>query len=188
MPMGDCDRFKKHISDYLEGSLDKTTRKEFESELEQNDELSKLTSRIGEISILLSKLPDHKCSDDFSAKLRKKIHNSDSRAKLPVTPLKKYSFAFSFAILAVIIVFTLNVFDNNSGDTNVIPESSNLQNSNPQPSPQIPSQPVSNIPAVSNKEVDIKTVDEQKAVTDSVKKEEKSASEKNFKYVDDKKK
>ena len=31
--MGDCDRMKKYISDYLENNLDPTTRKQFEKNL-----------------------------------------------------------------------------------------------------------------------------------------------------------
>jgi len=186
--MGECDRLKKHISDYLEGNLDKTTRKEFEHALAQNEDLNNLTTRVREIPVLLNKLPAHKCSDDFAVNLRKKIHSNNSQARLPVTPLKKYSFVFSFAVLAVIIIFSFNMLEDNSSEVKILPESTNIQNSNPRPpAVQTPSQPVSNSP-VSNQEIDIKTVDEQKVAADSVGNVENGGNKKNFKYVDDKKK
>ena len=43
MPMGDWDRFKNYISDYLVGNLDNSIRKEFELEIDKNSYLQKLT-------------------------------------------------------------------------------------------------------------------------------------------------
>ena len=185
--MGDCDKFKQYISDYLEGNLDSTTRKEFEEAMEENKELSEMTTRMKEIRVLLNKLPAKKCSDDFTANLHRKIHSSSSQSRLPVTPLKKYSYAFSFAVLAVIIIFSVNMFDGTESSVNDLPESSNIERQDQSPAIQRPTQPVSNS-RLNDKEVDIKTVDEQKTVADSVKNSEKDASRNNIKYVDDKKK
>ena len=55
MPMGDWDRFKNYISDYLEGNLDNSTRKEFEQEIEKNSNLQKLTRGVENLSKVLSK-------------------------------------------------------------------------------------------------------------------------------------
>ena len=66
--MGDCDRMKKHISDYLEGSLDPTTRKEFEKNLEIYPELNSITKNISILPSILHQLPSQKCSEEFIRK------------------------------------------------------------------------------------------------------------------------
>ncbi len=65
--MSDWDRLSNNISDYLEGNLDNSTRKEFEEEIEKNPDLKNLTSRMAGLSKLLGNLTEQKCSDEFSA-------------------------------------------------------------------------------------------------------------------------
>ena len=161
--MGDWDRLKNHISDYLEGNLDNSTRKEFETEIEKNSDLRKVTSRVEKLSNLLTNLPDYKCSDDFNQKLRERIHQDSSNTRISF-PIKKYSFAFSFVVLAVIVVFTFNFFTGEDDPVNNLPESSNMQTD---PVYQSPSQsPVKNQPA--SQPVDLKTMTADDAMTDSL--------------------
>ena len=183
--MGDWDRLKNHISDYLEGNLDNSTRKDFEAEIEKNSDLSKVTKRVEILSNILTNLPEYKCSDDFNQKLRERIHQ-ESSSKTASIPIKKYSFAFSFVVLAVIVVFTFNTFTGQDDPVNNLPESSNIQTD---PVYQSPSQsPVKNQPG--NQSVDLKTKSGDEAVSDSLsrKQKKKFQDQDNIKQVDELKK
>ena len=188
MPMGDWDRFKNYISDYLEGNLDNSTRKEFEQEIEKNSNLQKLTRGVENLSKMLGNLPEHECSDDFNVKLRDRIHRESSVVRLPVTPLKKYSFAFSFVMIAVVAVFTFNTLTEKDDPVINLPESSNIQSVQPNPVYQNKMQPASRI-KTDNRQVDIKTIDENVTVTDSLHNEIlNKEKQSNIKYVDETKK
>lgn len=188
MPMGDWDRFKNYISDYLEGNLDNSTRKEFELEIDKNNNLQKLTKRVENLSKMLGDLPEYECSDNFNVKLRDRLHRDSSAVKLPVTPLKKYSFAFSFVMLAVIVVFTFNTFTEQDDPVKNLPESSKIQSVQSNPVFQNKMQPASRV-QIDGRQVDIKTIDENVAMTDSLKNEViKKEKQSNIKYVDDTKK
>lgn len=102
--MGNWDRMKIYISDYLENSLDPTTKKEFEKVLESSPELRSQLTRVSALKSNLNNLPRYQCSDDFSLKLRERIHTSPQPA-ISRQNLLRYSFAASFII--VLAVFTL---------------------------------------------------------------------------------
>jgi anti-sigma factor RsiW len=185
MPMGDWDRLKNHISDYLEGNLDNSTRKEFEAEIEKNTDLSKITRRVEKLSNILTNLPEYKCSDDFNQKLRERIHQ-ESSVKTDSFPIKKYSFAFSFVVLAVIIVFAFNSFTGDDDPVNKLPESSNIQ---ADPVYQSPTQSTfKNQPT--SQPVDLKTMSGNEVVTDSLSRQQikKMQDKGSIKQVDDVKK
>ena len=74
--MNHRDRIKNYISDYLENSLDPSTQKEFEDALENSPELRSMTKRILILSNRLSNLKYYHCSDEFTVKLRERIHSS----------------------------------------------------------------------------------------------------------------
>lgn len=180
--MGDWDRLKNHISDYLEGNLDNSTRKDFEAEIEKNSDLGKVTKRVEKLSNILTNLPEYKCSDDFNQKLRERIHQESSN-KTASIPIKKYSFAFSFVVLAVIVIFTINTFTGQDDPVNNMPESSNIQTD---PVYQSPSQsPVNNQPG--SQPVDLKTMPDDQAVTDSLSRKQmkKLQNQDNIKQVDE---
>lgn len=165
MPMGNWDRMKFYISDYLEESLDPTTQKEFEKSLEGSSELRSQLNKVTALKSRLNNLSQYQCSDDFSLKLRERIHASPQPI-ISRQNLLRYSFAASFIIiLAVFTVYMTN--------------SSNVQESVPVMGSGAefqmkPSNPVSN-PVSSNKvnsflkddETDIKTKSSQKASADS---------------------
>ena len=137
---------------------------------------------------MLGNLPEHKCSDDFNVKLRDSIHRESSVVRLPVTPLKKYSFAFSFVMIAVVAVFTFNTLTEKDDPVRNLPESSNIQSVQPNPVYQNKMQPASQV-NTNNKHVDIKTIDENATVTDSLHNETiNKDKQSNIKYVDETKK
>jgi anti-sigma factor RsiW len=165
--MGDCDRLKKHISDYLEGGLDPTTRKQFEEELRTNPELQQLTNQVQHVSKMLSDLPRHKCKDDFNVRLRERIHSESTNSKFNVN-IRRYSLAFSFVVIVGIAIFGIN---------GILKDDTRL-----------PAAPPSNAVSVEksipeNEEFDVKTRDPQTAATDSI----KDQKDPRIKYVDQKK-
>jgi hypothetical protein len=188
MPMGDWDRLKHHISDYLEGNLDNSTRKEFEEEISRNDELKKVTGRVEKLSHMLTNLPEYKCSDDFNQKLRERIHNQSS-SKLDNIPIKKISFAISFAVLLVIVVFSFNTFTGSDDPANNLPESSNIESNQSDPGYQNKVQPPSQVRA-SSRQVDVKTIQDNEAASDSLSRKnlKKIQDQDNIKQVDEVKK
>ena len=104
--MGDSDRMKNYISDYLEDSLDPSTHKEFEEAMKRSPELRTMTDRVAAVSTQLNNLKNHKCSDDFSVKLRERIH-STSQPVISRQSIVRYSFAASFIIILVIATLTI---------------------------------------------------------------------------------
>jgi len=104
--MGHSDRLKNYISDYLENSLDPTMQKEFEDELRNSPDLRSITGRITTLSTRLSNLKFHKCSDEFSIKLRDRIQTS-SEPFISRQNIIRYSFAASFVIILIVAIFTL---------------------------------------------------------------------------------
>ena len=182
--MGDCDRLKKHISDYIEGNLDKATRDEFNRGLRQDAALQKLTSRMGYLSQTLSKLPEHKCSSDFSVRLRERIHRAETPSRLPVTPIRKYSFAFSVMILAIVAVFAITKIGDQAPESRLQSEVPVINNASPAVAPVNSSNPGAS-DKMSGQEVDIKTRGEQKALADSSAKRESEGKKASLKYVDD---
>jgi hypothetical protein len=114
--MGDSDRMKNYISDYLENSLDPSTHKEFEDTLKKSPELRSMTDRVAAVSSQLSNLQSYKCSDDFSVKLREKIHTS-SEPIISRQNIVRYSFAASFVIILVIATLTITNLSSDSPES-----------------------------------------------------------------------
>lgn len=109
--MGNWDRMKFYISDYLENSLDPTMQKEFEKALDNSPELRSQLKRVSVLKSRLKNLSQHQCSDDFSLKLRERIHSAPQSA-ISRQNLIRFSFAASFIIiLAVSLVFIYNSSD-----------------------------------------------------------------------------
>jgi hypothetical protein len=178
--MGDCDRMKKHISDYLDHSLDPTTKNEFEEILDEDASLKSITSRVGQVKSILGNLQSMHCSGDFNTRLRERIHqNPKTTVKDPV---KKYTLSVSFAAVLILVVVFLNPFATDKSET--LPQIPASPISTPQIKNQSNIQGVRNTTANSGVQSarDIKTIDEAKAYSDSTK--DKSAPE--LKHVDQK--
>jgi len=165
--MGDCDRLKKYISDYLDGSLDPTTRTQFEEKLRTNTELQKLTNQVQHVSKLLSTLPNHKCKDDFNIRLRDRIHSETPISKFNIN-IRRYSIAFSFVVIIGVAIFGINGMLRDDTETQTARPSNAVSVEKSVPD---------------NEEIDVKTRDPQAAATDSI----KDQKDPRIKYVDQKK-
>jgi hypothetical protein len=180
MPMGDCDRMKKHVSDYVDKNLDPTTRKEFEKNLKLSADLRYITKNISVISGLLQMLPSYKCSDDFILNLRQRIH-SESGQKVSKTNMMRYSFAFSFVVLAVVAVFVVNnLIDKPAEPAQFQPA---LENQKIDAGPSNLPAGTSNNSYIEADEVDIKLRDAQHVVTDSAGMRNEERNKPGTKYV-----
>jgi len=180
MPMGDCDRMKKYISDYVDKSLDPTTRKEFENKLELYPELRSTTKNISALSKILNKLPMHKCSDDFMINLRQRISVAPQHSQ-EKSNMVKYAFAFSFLVLAVITIFQVNSIINKQDNSNQFQQSFENQQITPEPT-NIPVGTTNN-PYIQNDAVDIKPRAEQDALKDSLLEQKDAGIKPQTKYV-----
>lgn len=106
--MGDSDRIKRYISDYLDHTLDPSTQKQFEQTLEENEELRKVTDQVAQIRNSLGNLRKYRCSDNFNIALRERIIRDQNE---PVRyPVKKYVLSASFAAVLVVAFSVLNPF------------------------------------------------------------------------------
>jgi len=163
--MGDSDRMKRYISDYLDHTLDPSTQKEFEHALGENEELRTLTDRVSQIRHSLGNLRTYHCSGNFNVALRERIIRDQNA---PVRyPVKKYALSLSFAAVLIVIFFILNPFtseDSPEMQQITAPSGQYPQVNNPASMRNIGT---SNAGSGSYNGTDIKTLDEAKAYTDS---------------------
>jgi hypothetical protein len=166
MPMGECDRLKHYISDYLEGGLDPATRKEFDDALEKFPELKVMTNRVLLLSSKLKNLNYYSCSNEFQLKLREKIH-TQPESTISKQNIVRYSLAFSMVIILFIVTFSMLNFSDSPELNPLIPENSEFQinATNPVSNPL----PGNNVNSLVNDDngVDIKTRTTQDMVADS---------------------
>lgn len=129
--MGDSDRMKNYISDYLENSLDPSTHKEFEDALKRSPDLRSITDNMTTLSARLNNLKYHKCSDEFSVKLRERIHTT-SESFISRQSMVRYSFAASFVIILIVAIFTITNLSSESPEIEPV-----LQGASESPANQI---------------------------------------------------
>jgi len=72
--MGESDRLKYYISDYLDNILDPAIHIEFEEALKSSTDLRNITYKVSTLKLYLNNLSNQTCSNDFSLKLRERIH------------------------------------------------------------------------------------------------------------------
>ncbi len=177
--MGDCDRMKKHITDYLEHTLNPSTQKEFEQILGKDEQLKKITSEVDRIADMLGNLQSLRCSENFNVNLREKILLN---RKLPENyPVRRYVLSVSVAALFIFVLVIFNPFSSEENENSpLIPEASM------QLSPEKNKQNVNQADNTNTDESfegrDIKTLEEAQAQADSTK--DKSAPK--LKHVDQK--
>lgn len=185
--MGDSDRMKNYISDYLENSLDPSTHKEFEQALKSSPELRMMTDRVAAVSGELGKLKNYNCSDDFSVKLRERIHTT-SAPLVSRQSVIRYSFAASFIIIFVVAALTIsNMMSDSPENTPALPSSTNnpIQKVNPVSDPGSPGIKSKNL--VGEGDLDVKSKSNQNTYSDSTRVlEEKKKNKPPVKYVDQK--
>ena len=179
--MGDCDRMKHYISDYLENRLDPTTLKEFEEALKNSPELRSMTQNISNITSRLNNLTYYKCSDDFSLKLRERIHTT-SEILPSRKSLVRYSFAASFIVVLIIIAFSVVNLSNSPETAPDFQGNSDLriQSTNPGSNP-VSGNNVNSF--VKDDEMNIRTKTAQDVISDSLRTKEPPAEKKDDKRV-----
>ena len=182
--MNHRDRIKNYISDYLENSLDPSTQKEFEDALENSPELRSMTKRILILSNRLSNLKYYHCSDEFTVKLRERIHSSPE-SFVSRQNFVRYSFAASFIIILIAAILTLTNLSSDSPGT--IPDSQGefqgpMNHSSPA-SNQLPAKEINTI--IDNSEMDVGTKSNPNVVGDSLN-IQKEKDKPPIKYVDQK--
>jgi hypothetical protein len=184
--MGHSDRLKNYISDYLENSLDPSTHKEFEDALKRSPELRSTTGKMTTLSTRLSNLKYHKCSDEFTIKLRERIHTS-SEPFISRQNIVRYSFAASFVIILILAIFTITNLSSESPEITPDLQGTSegpMNNTNPV------SNPVSGNEAntfIDNEELDVGTKSNPNVVSDTTDvKQEKNNNKPAIKYVDQK--
>lgn len=185
--MGNWDRMKFYISDYLENSLDPTMQIEFEKALESSPELRSQLERVSALKSRLKNLSQYQCSGDFSMKLRERIH-SFPQPVLSRPGFLRYSFAVSVVIiLAISIVFIYNSSDVQESVPVVKGEAEfQMDQSNPASNP-VSDNKVNSF--ISDDEMDIKTKSSQKTLADSTRSylpESESRENSHVKIVDQK--
>jgi hypothetical protein len=131
----------------------------------------------------LGKLKNHTCSDDFSVKLRERIHTT-SEPLISRKNVIRYSFAASFIIVIVIATFTItNLMTESPESTPPIQGSSQvpIENVNPVSSTNIEKTPME------DGELNIKSKSNQNALNDSLRiEQEKKKNKPSIKYIDQK--
>jgi len=162
--MGDCDRMKKYISDYLENNLDPTTRKQFEENLKLYPELSSLTKNVSILPSLLNKLTVYRCSDDFILHLRERIHSGSESTPAKGT-IWKFSLALSFLVVIIITVFGVNSIFLKQDTSDNIHEPNNYQIMDSKPVPMPIKSTSSNTYFKDNASIESENI--QRSVTDS---------------------
>ena len=168
--MGDCNRLNEHISDYLENTLDPAMRAEFEQGLERYPELKQSTGQVKKLTALLGKLPGRKCSDDFVPRLRQRI-SSAVPVKSTQSSLRRYSWAFSFVIVALVALVGINALLTREKAVPALPAVNEFQPAPTSVSGGAVNDPAgvysTGNPAGAGNEVDIKTRAESRMANDS---------------------
>jgi hypothetical protein len=184
MPMGETNRFKNYISEYLENSLDPTTHKAFEQALDNSAELKKMTRQIATLKSNLKELPYQTCSDDFSVKLRERIH-TEPQPLISKKNVVRLSFAFSFVVIIAFALISLTNLFESTQPLAPIPTTSGFQNQRTNP----PRNPVSgsNNAFRNESSFDVKTKSSQEVVQDSSKSMNPKQIDPRVKQVDQKK-
>ena len=179
--MGDCDRMKHYISDYLENRLDPTTHKEFEETLKNSPELRSMTQNISNLTSRLNNFTYYKCPDDFLLKLRERIHTT-SEISPSRKSLVRYSFAASSIVVLIIIAFSVIDLSNSPETAPDFQGNSDLriQSTNPVSNP-VTGNNVNSF--VKDDEMNIRTKTVQDAISDSIRTEGQPAEKKDDKHI-----
>ena len=118
--MGDCDRYKKYYSNYLEQKIDPMIMREIDQHLNHCDKCKKIIRQIGLLQKIMADLPAKRCSENFNLRLHQKIFNRSTREGS--TMVKKYSYAFSFVIATALVAFFIYNHFNNKEQVMDVPQ------------------------------------------------------------------
>jgi predicted anti-sigma-YlaC factor YlaD len=107
--MMNCDKAKVLLSDYIEGTLEPSIKKEIETFLESDPECKNLFEEAFSIHSKLSQLPPVMPSADFDSNLRSEIIKLNNQEKTPPLNKKGLSLVFSGTVLVAalyLFIFT----------------------------------------------------------------------------------
>ena len=181
MPMGGCDRLKNYFSDYLEKKLDPLITSEIDQHLHQCENCKRIVQQLSQLQSVMAELPAKKCSEDFNLKLHQRIH-ADTGQKFSSIKIKRYSFAFSFAMLGLIAVFfIISLIDQKKEDliNQPVMEPYAVEPKAAAPVPDIAVEDKEKNPA----EFDIKTKSNNELTSDSSDHKNPAIDNSNIKYV-----
>ena len=114
MPMKNCDKFKRRMSEFLDGELRGTLKREFEEHIKKCRVCSNAVTRLQNIRSSLRQLSPIKTSPDFDAMLRARIRLTSSArwrnygGRNVVMPWRIPAFALG--TIVVVIVAALSFF------------------------------------------------------------------------------
>lgn len=180
--MINCDKFKEHVSDYLEKQLSPQIKNEFELHLNKCSECKLIVEQVPQIQSSLSQLGKIKCSDDFSLRLRQRLVADQQNPYISNANVKKISYGFSFAAAVFLLIFGINMF---SDSESVIPQAQNKEINSPS---SISNQQVKHASADSKpiNELEVKTKSGENSYSDSTKGDIHNEKNPRVKYVDSK--
>jgi hypothetical protein len=106
MPMMTCDKVRKLLADYLDGTLDSNLIKEIDAHLENDAECRSIFNEASQIQNKLKNLETITPTENFNIKLRNKIilYNGGG-LKEPLISKKGLSVGFSGAVLVAALYF-----------------------------------------------------------------------------------
>ena len=178
MPMGGCDRFKPHFSNYIEKKLDPEITAEMDQHLNNCEKCNKIIHQLYELQSVMAGLPVKKCSEDFNLKLHQRIQSASDR-KTSTIKIRRYSYAFSFAVLGLVAAFFITNLMDQKDD---IGNNPTMQSYSVDPEPVVPDITVDN-EVKDQGEFDIKTKSTSEFVSDSSGKKNSDIENPNIKYV-----
>lgn len=183
--MGECDRYKNYISDYLDNTLDPTTNKDFEKALKSSADLQKMTQKVSVLKSSLKSLPYHTCSEDFSVKLRERIH-TEPEPIISRRNVVRLSMAFSFVVIVAFATFSLTNFSESNESNIPIQNNSGVQDQSTSGAPN-PASGSNTNPFFEGGEVEVNTKSSHDASKDSSRVKNTRIPERRPQQVDQKK-
>lgn len=112
--MKNCNRYQQLFSEYIDGDLNRTEKKEMESHLNGCSPCARKLNNIRKIKEILFELPSLKVSPEFESLLNARIRLENRRRKSFVEQLiisdrfRVPAYAFSFAIILIAIVLVVS--------------------------------------------------------------------------------
>jgi len=126
-------QFEDLISDYIENKLPIAKRKEFEAFMEANPEAKDLLESIRSLMKSMKKLPEVKTSDEFTAKLMKRVEfekNRPSAKQYVASTVGKTYFGFTpvyatvmTALVVAFVVVGMQLVPKINNNSTVLPTS-----------------------------------------------------------------
>lgn len=128
--MGNCDNFKKYLSDYFDGNIPQKLKTDLEDHLDNCKECRDLVQGLKITRSLLNDLPKVKASSDFDIRLRERIIETECGENSPFFNLLSSKMAVVSGAVVILVCVTFaglkfGVFNKNNIQPNAAPAISN---------------------------------------------------------------